>query len=49
MTLKERDAFTVRCLMILKTAQAVGNSKTARVVVDALAKAHGIPASYPAR
>jgi hypothetical protein len=36
-------------LLVLKTAQADGDNKTARVVIDALAKAHGIPASYPAR
>jgi hypothetical protein len=42
MTLKERDAFTARCLMILKTAQADGSGKTVRVVIDALAKAHGV-------
>jgi hypothetical protein len=49
MTIKERAAFTARCLLVLKTAHSDGNSKTVRVVIDALAKAHGIPASYPAR
>jgi hypothetical protein len=44
-----RDAFTGRCLLALKTAQADGDHKTARIVVDAIGKAHGIPASYPAR
>jgi hypothetical protein len=49
MTIRERDAFTARWLLALKTAQADGDHKTARIIVDALAKAHGIPASYPAR
>jgi hypothetical protein len=31
------------------TAQADGDRKTVRVVLDPLAKAHGIPASYPPR
>jgi hypothetical protein len=39
MTMKERDAFTTRCLMILATARADGDRKT---VLDSLAKAHGI-------
>lgn len=49
MTLKERDDFTARWLMALKTAQAHGDHKNAQIIVDALAKAHGIPASYPPR
>jgi hypothetical protein len=44
MAIKERDAFTTRCLMILATARADKNNKTVRVVLDALVKAHGIPA-----
>ena len=42
MTAKQLNQFTARCLMILKTAQTDGNSKTVRVVIDALAKAHGV-------
>jgi len=49
MTLKERDAFTTRWLMALKTSQADGDSKNVRTIIDALAKAHGIPANYPPR
>ena len=50
MTVKERDAFTGRCLMILAPARADGDRKTVRVVLDALARAHGInPATYPPR
>jgi hypothetical protein len=49
MTLQERDAFTTRWLMALKTSQADGNSKNVRIIIDALAKAHGIPAAYPPR
>ena len=41
---KERDAFTGRCLMIIATARADGDRKTIRVVLDALAKAHGVRA-----
>ncbi len=48
MTIKERDAFTGRCLLVLATARADKDHKTVRTVLDALAKAHGIPASYPA-
>jgi hypothetical protein len=44
---RERDAFTTRWLMALKTSQADGDSKNVRVIIDALAKAHGIPANYP--
>jgi hypothetical protein len=44
-----RDAFTARWLLALKTAQADGDHKTARIIVDALARAHGISANYPAR
>jgi hypothetical protein len=49
MNTKELNDFTARWLMALKTAQADGDRKTARIIVDALAKAHGISASYPAR
>jgi hypothetical protein len=49
MTIKERDAFTGRWLLALKTAQADGDRSTVRVIIDALAKAHGIPANYPPR
>jgi hypothetical protein len=41
-TLRERDAFTTRCLMILATARADGDRKTIAVVLDALANTHGI-------
>jgi hypothetical protein len=40
--IKDRDAFTTRCLMSLATARADGDTKTARVVLDALTKAHGL-------
>lgn len=49
MTIKERDAFTARWLMALKTAQADGNRKNVRIIIDALAKAHGISANCPPR
>ena len=49
MTLQERDAFTTRWLMALKTSQADGDSKNVCIIIDALAKAHGIPANYPPR
>jgi hypothetical protein len=49
MTLQERDAFTARWLMALKTSQADGDNKNVRIIIDALAKAHGIPANYPSR
>jgi hypothetical protein len=42
MTAKERDEFTVRCLMALVTALAVHNYKNARAVAMALAKVHGL-------
>jgi hypothetical protein len=47
--LQERDAFTTRWLMALKTSQADGDSKNVRISIDALAKARGIPANYPPR
>ena len=46
--IKDRDAFTTRCLMSIATARADGDRKTARVVLAALAKAHGLE-NYPAR
>jgi hypothetical protein len=46
MTLQERDAFTARWLMALKTSQADGDHKNVRTIIDALAKAHGIPVNY---
>jgi len=46
MTSKELTSFTARWLMALKTALADGDHKTARIIVDALAKAQGIPARY---
>jgi hypothetical protein len=48
MPIKERDAFTTRCLMILRTARADGDRKTVRVVLDALAKEYGLE-NYPPR
>jgi len=42
MTFKQCDAFVGRCLMILETARADRDSRTVRVVLDALAKAYGI-------
>ena len=47
MKTKELNDFTARCLLALKTAQADGDRKTARIIANALAKAHSIPASYP--
>lgn len=47
MTVQERDAFTTRWLIALKTSQADGDGKTMRIIIDALAKAHRIPANYP--
>jgi len=47
MNTKELNAFTARWLMALRTAQADGNRKTVRIIVDALARAHEIPAAYP--
>lgn len=49
MTVKERGAFTARWLMALKTSHADGDNKNVRIIIDALAKAHGIPANYPPR
>jgi hypothetical protein len=49
MTLQERDAFTARWLMALKTSQADGDRKNVRIIIDVLARVHGIPASYPPR
>jgi hypothetical protein len=46
MTIKQRDAFTTRSLMILATARADGDSKTVRVVLASWAKAHGVPAPF---
>jgi hypothetical protein len=47
MTIKERDAFTGRCLLMLATARADGDRKTVRVVLDALARAHGVAPAAP--
>lgn len=49
MTAPQLNDFTARWLMALKTSQADGDHKRARVIIDALAKAHGIPANYPPR
>ncbi|MEH2484362.1 hypothetical protein [Bradyrhizobium sp. AZCC 2230] len=49
MTAKQLHEFTARWLMALKTAQADDNRKNVRIIIDALAKAHGIPANYPPR
>jgi hypothetical protein len=49
MTLQERDAFTARWLMALKTSQADGDGKKFRIIIDALAKAHGFRANYAPR
>ena len=43
------DAFTARWLMALKTSQADDDTKRVRIIIDALARAHGIPANYPPR
>lgn len=45
----ELDDFTARWLMALKTAQPDGDRKRVRIIIDALAKAHGIPTNYPPR
>jgi hypothetical protein len=47
MTIRERDAFAGRCLLVLATARADDDRKTVRVVLDALAKAHGIAPAAP--
>jgi hypothetical protein len=47
MKTKALNEFTARALLVLKTAQASGDRDTMRVIIDALGKAHGIPASYP--
>jgi hypothetical protein len=49
MNIKERDAFTRRCLLVLATALVDGDRKTVRVVLEALASAHRLPASCPPR
>ena len=36
--IKDRDAFTTRCLMSVATVRADGDRKTTRVVLAALAK-----------
>jgi hypothetical protein len=47
MTAKQlMNDFTARCLMALKTSQASGNSRRVRILIDALAKAHGLE-NYP--
>lgn len=48
MTAKQLNDFTCRSLMALKTAQADGDHKNVRII-DALVRAHGIPANYPSR
>jgi hypothetical protein len=32
---------------LLKTSQVDGDHKSVRIIVDALAKVHGIPVNYP--
>lgn len=49
MTMKERDAFTRRSLMVIATARADKDHKTVRVVPDALAKEYGVPKVQPIR
>jgi hypothetical protein len=49
MTAKQLNDFTARWLMALKTSQADSDHRHVRIIVDALAKAHGIPANYPPR
>jgi hypothetical protein len=49
MTAKQLNNFTARWLMALKTSQADGDGKNVRIIIDALAKAHGISANYPQR
>lgn len=46
--IKERDAFTTRTLMALATARADGNGRSARVLLDALLREHGLT-NYPPR
>jgi hypothetical protein len=49
MTARQLNEFTTCWLMALKTSQANGDNKNVRIIIDALAKAHGIPANYPPR
>jgi hypothetical protein len=45
---KKLNDFTKRMLLALKTAQMDGDRDVERQLIDALVKAHGIPASYAA-
>jgi hypothetical protein len=45
--IRDRDEFTTRWLMALKTSQADGDRKSVRIIIDMLAKEHGIPVDYP--
>lgn len=49
MTAIELNDFSARWLLALKTARADGNRKNVRIIIDALAKVHGISANYPPR
>ncbi|WP_262048460.1 hypothetical protein [Bradyrhizobium sp. Bra78] len=49
MSAQQLNDFTVRWLMALKTSQADGDHKRVRIIIDALAKAHGIPVNYGPR
>jgi hypothetical protein len=46
--IKDRDQFTSRTLMALATARADGNRRNARILIEALCKAHGLE-NYPPR
>lgn len=49
MTAKQLNDFTARWLMALKTPQTDGDRKNVRIIIDALTRAHGIPANYRPR
>lgn len=48
MTAKQLNDFTARWLMALKTSQADGDDEAARIIIEALAKAHDLE-NYPPR
>jgi hypothetical protein len=43
----DREEFTQRCLIALKTSQADGDRDTMAAIIDALGKEYDIPANYP--
>jgi hypothetical protein len=47
MKTKELNEFTQRMLLALKTAQHDRDRDAMGTIIDTLAQAHGIPATYP--